>query len=59
MKTFDHLADDDEPGIRSIDWKALPSAMLKAIDEQLEEHGLEVHWWEAGDAYTWAIRPRT
>ena len=42
------------------DWKGSVGNVLKSVDKQLEEHGLEVVQIEnGGDTYEWYIQPRS
>ncbi len=41
------------------DWKETPADVLQIVDEQLEEHGLEVVIVKLGDeTYVWRIEKR-
>jgi hypothetical protein len=63
MQTLDLELDDDcsnlPKGVEMADWKEDPEAVLRIVDEQLKEFGLEVVMYDMhSDTYCWKIQRR-
>lgn len=55
-KNWLEQAIDDKGPVKCADWKESVDEVLKAIDQQLKPHGLEITQVELGDdAYYWFV----